>query len=885
LTDDLLDPTSAARLYSVATALSGALTAVDVAGAVFASVSELGASSTGLWLVEAGTVRFVGGAGVSEDIPDRVAVVPLESDLPAAEVIRTGRIVTYASVEERNRRWPVLTGLGTLKGPTAVLPLVVPRRALGCLHINYPEATGPDPFDLPFLEGLAGLSAAALDRAQLHDAQEERQQFLLDASAAVAHAGGFAESLQRLASVAVPRLADLCLIDVAERSVSSGPGAIRRMAAVHADPAKAPLVAELLERYAPAAGGHHPAAEAMAEGRSLWRNDMPDDYLRSTTRDQHHFELTRQLQLTSFMCVPLVVGGLTLGAITLVSAGSGRRFGADDLALAEDLAYRVCDVVAAARRHDLEHEVAHVLQTLLMPAGLPDVPGLMTCARYLTARPDAEAGGDFYDLVVLPSGRVGFVIGDVEGHDPVAAAIMGQLRSAMRALAGQLREPHLLIDALRWSWDLLGFQRMATCLVGRLDPGAGTLVLCGAGHPPPVVVDAEGRADLVAIGGSPPLGAPAGRAVDTEMELGVGATLFLYTDGLVEGGSKGIDVELDDLCALLAGSAGRPLDELCEQVIATRSDRAERRDDIAVLALRRVSGGVSHSEVQLPFDLRSVGEGRRWVQSQLADWTEDGRSAATLVASELVANAMLHARTDCTVMLHRDQSESRITVLDGDERLPEIKTYSRDAPTGRGLRLVARLSREWGIDPHPGGKAVWAVVADGAWPSADGTGPAGARLDPTAADAGLQHATIEVRLLGVPVALLREAQEHHDELVRELAFVAGSRHISARLQEMAKDVADHFAKASEGIRAELRRVSSGGERTVDLHVKLSDEGWAALQRLTVLLEEVDEHCARLELLTLSSSPAVRRLREWYQSEVGRQFAGEAPTPWEEAAGF
>ncbi|HET6873480.1 MAG TPA: GAF domain-containing protein, partial [Acidimicrobiales bacterium] len=402
MSDSRPGPSNAAWLYSVAQALTGALTSVDVARVVFDRVAELGASSTGLWLVDAGTIRFVGGAGISEGLPSRITAMPLDSPLPAAEAVRTGQIITYGSRAERNRRWPSLEEVESAPEATAVLPLMASNRPLGCLHISYPGVMDEADFDRLLLSQLAELCSAALDRAQMHDAERDRQAFLLEAAAALSNASTFAESLHRLASVAVPRLADLCLIDVWD-----GRGGITRMAAVHADPAVAPLVEELRDNYAPAPGGLHPSFQTMTGGRSMWMADMREAYLKETTRDDRHFEIVRALRFTSFMSVPLRVAGETLGAITLLSAGSGRRFGQVDLALAEQLAVQVGDVVWAARRHEREHEVAHVLQRLLLPAALPRIEGVDAAARYLTARRDVEAGGDFYDMAELPSGRIG----------------------------------------------------------------------------------------------------------------------------------------------------------------------------------------------------------------------------------------------------------------------------------------------------------------------------------------------------------------------------------------------------------------------------------------------------------------------------------------------
>ena len=578
--DDRIDPSGAARLYSVARALTGALSGREVAAALFDhALADLGINSAGLWMVEGSAIRFVGGAGMDASLPAEVLTMPVAAELPAAVVVRTGRPVTYRSRAERDRQWPLLIGVGTLSEAVAVLPLKLGSRVLGAMHIGYAVAVEGTDFEMPFLLRLAELAAAALDRAALYDSERDRQAFLLDASAAVAEGKGWADTLHRLAMAAVPRLGDLCLIDVRDER-----GAIRRMAAVHADPAAAELVEEL-GRQRP--DEPHPAWQAMSERRPVWSADMSEDFLRRITIDERHFQLTRTLGFESFISVPLLSGTEVLGAITLVSAGSGRRFGALDAALAEELAWRVAGVVGAARRHDQEHELAHELQRLLLPSSLPAVPGVEIAARYLTAQSEAEAGGDFYDVVKLPSGRLGFVIGDVEGHDAGAAATMGQLRSAMRALAGQYREPADLIDALRWSWDLLGFSRMATCLLGRIDPTSGEVVLACAGHLPPVLIPAGGAGALVATESSPPLGAPGGPTVETRLVLGPGDTLLLYTDGLIEDRLTAIDTSLHRLLDSLSGVAGLDPEAICDRMVAAHVDLSSRRDDVAMLLLRR----------------------------------------------------------------------------------------------------------------------------------------------------------------------------------------------------------------------------------------------------------------------------------------------------------
>ncbi len=499
------------RLYATARALTGSLTANEVAAAVFEHcLADLGASTAGLWLLEAGTVRLAGGAGDVDHLARYSGPISLESGLPGPTCIRTGEIVWYGSLAERDRRWPSLARMRSTTETLVVLPLNARDRSLGALHIGYPVPMSGDEIDLPFLTRLAELCAAALDRAQLFDAERERQAFLLDASAVLADASGYVDTLEKLAAIAVPRLADVCLIDVKEPN-----NRIRRMAAVCADPAKAPLVRELQERYAPGDDVEHPARQVMSSGRSRWSPTMSDTFLRATARDERHLELVKELGFISFMCVPLLGVDEILGTITLVSAGSGRRFEGPDLALPEELASRIASVVAAARRHEQEHQLAHELQLLLLPETLPEPPELEIAVRYLTAAVEAEAGGDFYDVVRLPGDRIGVAIGDVEGHDAVAAATMGQLRSAARALAGQVGEPGRLVDALRWSWDLLGFPRIATALFALVDPATGEMLLTSAGHRPPSTSTA-GAVRRSCRSNHPPLsGSPAPRPAST----------------------------------------------------------------------------------------------------------------------------------------------------------------------------------------------------------------------------------------------------------------------------------------------------------------------------------------------------------------------------------
>ncbi len=241
----------------------------------------------------------------------------------------------------------------------------------------------PDRFSLVDAQTLGDIAAQAgivLDIARIFRAAEHEiaarrraeadQRFLAETSALLSWSLDYPESYERLAQLCVPFLADLCLIDVADDE------GIRRYAAVHADPAQSELVALLANQFAPDPFGSHPAASVVRGGRSELAEVMTEEFLRSTTRSEEHYRVVTELGFTSYMCVPLTARGRTLGALTLVSAGSGRRFGAADLALAEELARRAGLALDNARLFAERDHVARALQSSLLPPTLPEIPGV-----------------------------------------------------------------------------------------------------------------------------------------------------------------------------------------------------------------------------------------------------------------------------------------------------------------------------------------------------------------------------------------------------------------------------------------------------------------------------------------------------------------------------
>jgi serine/threonine-protein kinase RsbW len=460
-----------------------------------------------------------------------------------------------------------------------LVPLEVAGQRVGVLSLAQLDGSRSfDPIVARLAEEIAQRSAVAIENARLHsDLRKARraETFLLEVATALARASGYEETLARLGGVAVPTLGDLCLIDVTDDD-----GSLRRMVAHHADAGRQALADEL-RRWPPDPAGTHPSANVIRNGQSLWAPEMTEDFLRSTCRDLEHFEVTKALGFTSYMAVPFGTAEVVLGSLTLVSAGSGRRFTADDLSLAEELGEQVAFVVDKERRYEREHRTSHILQASLLPASLPEIPGVNLSFRYLPGTRDVQVGGDFYDAVALPGHKLFLVIGDVAGHDETAAAMMGHLRSAIRTLAHQAKGPADLARRLRRSWEFLDIDRIATAIFCQFDIDSGGLSMVSMGHPPPLLVSDTG-ATFVPVRPASPLGAKETEIEEWSGSLSAGEILLMYTDGVIE--DRGSDLEtqmlkLADLASLTQGDG----EELCDGVVAAMG--MDRVDDVALLAL------------------------------------------------------------------------------------------------------------------------------------------------------------------------------------------------------------------------------------------------------------------------------------------------------------
>ncbi|MGY1753759.1 SpoIIE family protein phosphatase [Blastococcus sp. SYSU D01042] len=476
-----------------------------------------------------------------------------------------------------------------------VVPVTADERRLGVLVLALGDADGDlislaepgeeaslTPADVGLMWTIGRQAGQAIERARLHEEtarQAERASFLLEAARLLAEAADVPDTVDRLARLVVTRLADLCVVDL-----DTDEGLVRP-AVRHRDPGREHVVEELRTHHLPRRSEAHPSVRALRSGGTQWIRTVDEAFMRSVAVDEGHLAAIRALDLAGVVAVPLTAEGRQLGVLTVAADRTRGQFTVADVEVAEQLALQLGLVVARAERFDLAVRTSHALQENLLPPAPPALEGLSIAVRYLAATRGVDVGGDFYDVLRLPGGDIGLAVGDVVGHDITAAATMGQLRSVYRALLADGPSPGAIIERLQAGWPLLGLRRMATALFASLDPSSGRLRIASAGHPPPLLL-ADGRASFLPVPPSRMLGAQPSVADEWIGVLPPGASLVLFTDGLVESHVADID---DGFARLLAAASSAGVTDpqaLCDHLLAELTG-AHRADDIALLVLTR----------------------------------------------------------------------------------------------------------------------------------------------------------------------------------------------------------------------------------------------------------------------------------------------------------
>ncbi|MEU1302096.1 ATP-binding SpoIIE family protein phosphatase [Streptomyces shenzhenensis] len=414
------------------------------------------------------------------------------------------------------------------------------------------------------------------------------------------------------------------------------------------------------------------------------------------------------------LVAPLRGGGRFLGSVVLVRATGRPPFTDDDLPVASQLATYTALGVHRAVLYRREASFADALQRTMLPPSLPAPPGVRLASRYLPASRTSRVGGDWYDAIPLPGNRVALVIGDVMGHSLTSAAIMGQLRTVAQTLARLDLPPDEVLHHLDEQAERLGGRHIATCLYAVYDPVRHRLLVANAGHPPPLLLRPDGRAEIVRVPPGAPIGVGTGGFETTELTAPAGATLLLYTDGLVESRDSdvlaGVERLQDRLRAAAAGPAGAAppaLEALCEEALGILGSR-DRDDDIALLAARFV--GLDPETVAswyLAPHPRAAGQARRLARRTLHRWGLDALDEETeLLVGEVVGNAVRFADGPITLRLLRTDV-LRCEVGDDSPLVPRLRHAQPSDEGGRGLFLVDQLALRWGATRLSTGKVVW----------------------------------------------------------------------------------------------------------------------------------------------------------------------------------
>ncbi|MGP3734714.1 SpoIIE family protein phosphatase [Streptomyces sp. GDS52] len=590
-------------------------------------------------------------------------------------------------------------------------PAFDPLRKAYLLTGTLQEVTEPTP----------GTPAAR--RAVIGDWRRSREAFLLDAGRALAEARSTREVLRVAANLAMPGFSPdgFALFGVAgdQLTIIGHHG--------HEPGAESPFHMPLNTPY--------PAAEVIRTGRAVYLSS-PEQY---KARYPLTWPLAEQFGRQSWAFLPLVVSGRTMGA-WMAAFAHPVAFTPDERSVLTTVARMLAQALSRAGTAENERALTDGLQRSMLPKlGPQRIPGMSVAARYVPTGGGLQVGGDWYDVIPLPSGRFALVIGDVQGHDVQAAGIMGQLRIALRAYASEGHRPDAVLS--RASRFLYGIGesdpyelRFATCLYIAVDPGNGVLEVARAGHPDPAVRTPDATVLTRPTAGGLPLGIdPDADYPTTRIVLEPGETLLVCTDGLIETGGHDLDTGWQRLRGILEHHRGG-LEELADALVQavhgpsshhTTGPLIDRReDDIALLLLSRQGydrdseqepAGPSVRRTMLTVEQAEperISEARRHLRELLHDWcSPDQVDSAVLLLSEMLTNVLVHTDTDALlvaeVIAGREGRRMRIEVTDAGDDLPHRRSPGELASSGRGLLLIELLAHTWGVDPRGKGKSIW----------------------------------------------------------------------------------------------------------------------------------------------------------------------------------
>ncbi|QKW07678.1 SpoIIE family protein phosphatase [Streptomyces sp. NA04227] len=579
------------------------------------------------------------------------------------------------------------------------------------------------------LQEISDAVPGGTDRAPvIGDWRRAREAFLLDAGRALAEARSTEEVLRVAANLSMPGFTPdgLAVFGAeADRLTIIGHHG-------HSEGDENPFTAMPVDT-------DYPAADVVRTGRAVYLAS-PAEYRR---RYPVTWPLAEPFGRESWAFLPLIVAGRTIGA--WMAAFSYRvSFTPDERSVLTTVARMLAGALTRANTAETERELTEGLQRAMLPRLGPQVPELQVAARYVPTGGGLQVGGDWFDMIALPTGRIALVVGDVQGHDVRAAGLMGQLRIALRAYASEGHRPDaVLARASRFLYGITNSvahgrgpqqesdpePRFATCLYVEAEPGTGVLEIARAGHPDPAIRMDDGTVVLRPTAGGLPLGIdPDADYPTTQLALEPGETMLLCTDGLIETGGHDLDSGWARIRTIMEEHSGERLEGLAEALVQavhgppshyTTGPLADRReDDIAMLLVRR-----NKRPQQLTPDRRfaltlaqaepeRVAAARQQVREVLHDWSDPEQvDSAVLLVSEMLTNVLVHTDGDALLVVvvsgERGRRRLRVSAGDGSDDLPHLRRPGELASSGRGLVLMDVLADAWGVDPQGDGKSIW----------------------------------------------------------------------------------------------------------------------------------------------------------------------------------
>ncbi len=477
-----------------------------------------------------------------------------------------------------------------------IVPLITRDRTIGALTLlSTREGRHYGSRDLAFAHHLARRFALAIDNARLFDETRTAQQratFLARAGEILASSLDYEQTIRNVAEIAVPEIVDWCAIQLVDED-----GSIRQVASAHADPAKRQLAVDVAERFPTDPDAPTGPANVIRTGETEHVEDITDEMIDAGVPQPELRQIIKNLGLRASITAPLRARGRVFGAITFVSAESGRRFTQADVELVEEIARRAGVAVDNSRLYTERVHIAHTLQVELLPTRIPDIPFFEVATRYRAAGELNEVGGDFYDVFEGSDDRWIVVVGDVAGKGAEAAAVTALARYTLRAASLQSSDPVELLETLNSA--LLaqrGGSDFCTVCVAVVTPdesGAKVRVSLG-GHPQPLIMRAGGGTSLAGELGTLLGVVKDPDLVDASAELEPDDTMLLYTDGVIEAGRPTSLLGEAGLAQALARARPRTAGEAVElaEEVAVTAQAGPPRDDIALVAFRHL--GANH---------------------------------------------------------------------------------------------------------------------------------------------------------------------------------------------------------------------------------------------------------------------------------------------------